>query len=341
MVDDSALNLRVYRKVLQDLDSAHCVEFTSSADALAWSELNDVDVALIDYNMPQPDGLEVIRALRQQSHNADALVVMITALGDRDIRYRALDLGAADFLNIPIDPPEFRARVRNLLALSSSRKQLTHRAEWLSAEVAHATASIAAREREIIHRLTRAAEFRDNETGMHIVRMGHYSAELGRMLNLPDTECERLLMATPMHDIGKVATPDAILLKPGKLDPDEWVIMKRHTIAGYEILKGSESPLLQTAAQIAISHHEKFDGSGYPHGLKGTGIPLSGRICAVSDVFDALTSNRPYKDAWRIDEAVEEITRLSGTHFDPDLVDAFHRALPNIITIREQYRDER
>lgn len=340
MIDDNEVNLTVYRNALKSVEGAHCVAFTSSGDALEWCENNEADVVLVDYDMPRPNGLEFIEAFRRIGANDQVPVIMITGLAERDIRYRALDLGVADFLSKPVDIPEFRARMRNMLALSDSRKKLADRARWLASEVQRATADIIAREKETINRLMRAAEFRDNETGMHIVRMGHFSAEIGRAFGLPETECETLLMATPMHDIGKVATPDRILLKPGKLDPGEWEIMKQHTIAGYEILKESQSELLQTAAQIALSHHEKFDGTGYPYGLNGENIPLCGRICAVSDVFDALTSERPYKHAWPVEQAIEEIDRLAGSHFDPDLVNAFHVALSRIVEIKQQYRDE-
>lgn len=340
MVDDNDLNLSVYRNALKKVDGANCVAFTSSIEALAWSTKNEVGVVLVDYDMPHPNGLEFIEAFRRLDSNGQIPIIMITGLAERDIRYRALELGAADFLTKPVDVAEFRARLRNMLALSDGRKKLADRARWLASEVQRATADIIAREKETINRLMRAAEFRDNETGMHILRMGHFSAEIGRALGLPETECESLLMATPMHDIGKVATPDRILLKPGKLDADEWNIMKQHTISGYEILKDSQSELLQTAAQIALSHHEKFDGTGYPYGLKGENIPLSGRICAVSDVFDALTSKRPYKHAWPVEEAIAEIDRQSGTHFDPALVDAFHIGLTRILDIKERYRDE-
>lgn len=340
MIDDNELNLTVYRNALKSVEHAQCVSFTSSSEALKWSGEHEADVVLLDFDMPHPNGLEFIAEFRRIGGNAEIPIIMITGLAERDIRYRALELGAADFLTKPVDIAEFRARMRNMLALSDGRKKLANRARWLTSEVQRATADIVAREKETINRLMRAAEFRDNETGMHIVRMGHFSAYIGRALHLPDDECETLLMATPMHDIGKVATPDRILLKPGKLDAAEWEIMKQHTVAGYEILKESQSELLQTAAQIAISHHEKFDGSGYPYGLSGENIPLCGRICAVSDVFDALTSERPYKHAWPVEQAVAEIDRLSGTHFDPDLVRAFHAALEAILETKERYRDE-
>lgn len=341
MIDDNELNLTVYRNALKSLEGVTCVSFVSSREALRWSAENQVGVVLVDYDMPQPNGLEFIQTFLADPRNAGVPVIMITGLADRDIRYRALELGAADFLAKPIDIPEFRARMRNMLALSDSRKKLADRARWLASEVQRATADIVAREKETINRLMRAAEFRDNETGMHILRMGHFSAEIGRALDLPEADCETLLMATPMHDIGKVATPDRILLKPGKLDAEEWHVMKQHTVAGFEILKDSLSELLQTAAQIALSHHEKFDGSGYPHGLKAEDIPMCARICAVSDVFDALTSERPYKHAWPLENAIDEIDRLSGSHFDPRLVEAFHTALPRILSIKERYRDER
>lgn len=339
MIDDNDLNLAVYRNALKSLKGVDCVAFTSSREALEWSRLHEPDVVLVDYDMPQPNGLEFIEHFRRTGVRADVPIIMITGLAERDIRYRALEIGAADFLNKPVDIAEFRARMRNMLALSDSRKKLANRAQLLASEVQRATADIIAREKETINRLMRAAEFRDNETGMHIVRMGQFSAEIGRAYGLAEEECETLLMATPMHDIGKVATPDRILLKPGKLDSQEWEIMKQHTIAGYEILKDSQSALLQTAAQIALSHHEKFDGSGYPYGIRGEDIPLCGRICAVSDVFDALTSERPYKRAWPVEQALDEIRRLSGTHFDPALSHAFYEALDTILDIREQYRD--
>ena len=340
MVDDNRVNLSVYESALSSLGVANCAAFTSSKEALRWGSENRADIVLVDYDMPAPNGLEFIEAFRHDPANVDVPVIMITGLAARDIRYRALELGAADFLTKPVDVIEFRARMKNMLALSDSRRKLANRARWLASEVERATANIVAREKETINRLMRAAEFRDNETGMHILRMGHFSAEIGRAAGLSESQCETILMATPMHDIGKVSTPDRILLKPGKLDAGEWEIMKRHTIAGYEILKDSESELLQMAAQIALSHHEKFDGTGYPYGLRHENIPLEGRICAISDVFDALTSVRPYKSAWPIDRAIDEIDRGSGAHFDPTLVAAFHTALSEIVAIKQRHPDE-
>jgi len=340
MVDDNQINLSVYESTLRSLGGTDCVTYTSSQDALSWSRENCADLVLVDYAMPEPNGLQFIEQFYQNPANHDVPVIMITGLAERDIRYRALELGAADFLTKPVDVVEFRARMRNMLALSDNRKKLANRAQWLASEVARATANIVAREKETINRLMRAAEFRDNETGMHIIRMGYFSAEIGRAAGLSPAECDMLLMATPMHDIGKVSTPDRILLKPGALDRDEWEIMKRHTIAGYEILKDSESELLQKAAEIALSHHEKFDGTGYPYGLRGEEIPLSARICAVSDVFDALTSVRPYKPAWPVERAVKEIDTGSGRHFDPDLVASFHAALGAIVEVRKNYSDD-
>ena len=340
MVDDNDINLSVYANALRGLGNNDCIPFTSSRDALEWTRENTADVVLLDYNMPELDGLSFIQAFRSVQKHRDVPIVMITGLSDREIRYRALELGAADFLTKPVDVIEFRARMKNMFTISEHRMALANRAVWLAAEVDRATASIVSRERETINRLMRAAEFRDNETGMHIVRMGRFSAAIAANLGLDEAECELLQMATPMHDIGKVATPDRVLLKPGKLDAEEWAVMKRHTLTGYDILKDSESALLQKAAEIALSHHEKFDGTGYPYGWAGERIPLSARICAVSDVFDALTSVRPYKAAWPLESAIEEIERGRSRHFDPKLVDAFRSALPQILEIRQRYSDE-
>jgi putative two-component system response regulator len=226
-----------------------------------------------------------------------------------------------------------------MLKLRSSQKKLANRALLLADEVAKATEQIVTRERETLFCLGRAAEFRDPETHEHIVRMSNYSKLIGRRMGLSEDEAELLLLAAPLHDIGKLGTPDSILLKPGKLTPEEFEIMKQHTVIGGKILSNSASPILQAGAEIAMSHHEKFDGSGYPHGTKGKAIPLNGRIVAVADVFDALTSERPYKKAWELDRATSLILESKGGHFDPDVVDAFFDVLVDVLEVKARYRD--
>jgi putative two-component system response regulator len=217
---------------------------------------------------------------------------------------------------------------------------LADRAALLADEVREATREIHARERETIFRLARAAEFRDPETGAHILRMAHFSIIIATRLGWDAAALDQLLQAAPMHDVGKLGTPDHILLKPGKLTPDEFDIMKQHASIGWEILKDSSSPILTQAAEIALTHHEKFDGSGYPNGLAGEAIPQVGRIVAVADVFDALTSDRPYKKAWSVEDALNLLQDGSGRHFDPACVEAFLAGREEMMAIRERYRDE-
>jgi len=266
--------------------------------------------------------------------------LMITANDQKQIRYRALEVGATDFLTKPVDKMEFMARANNMLQLGASRKALADRAQWLAEEVRKATAEIVRRERETVVRLSKAAEYRDPETGAHILRMAHYSELIAKALGLPLAEQELLLEASPMHDIGKVGIADNILLKPGRLTPPEFEIMKQHAAFGYEILRGSSSRVLQAGAEIARDHHEKYDGSGYPRGLAGEEIPIFSRIVAVADVFDALTSERPYKKAWTLERAADHIKANSGAHFDPNCVDAFFSHWTDVLEIRERYKDE-
>jgi response regulator RpfG family c-di-GMP phosphodiesterase len=338
-VDDSDLNLSVYRGVLAKLPDAEVVGYASPLAALDWAEGHRADLVVVDYHMPELDGLRFIERFRQIPGSEHALIVMVTADEERVVRHRALESGANDFLTKPIDRVEFIARMRNLLELAKSKRHLLDRAQWLREEVERATSALAAREIETIVRLTRAAEFRDDVTGMHVIRVGHMCAAMARYAGLSDDACKRLLLAAPMHDIGKVATPDGILLKPGPLTPAESEIMKRHTIAGHEILKDSESEMLRTAAEIALSHHERYDGSGYPQGLRGDAIPLSGRLCSIVDVFDALTSVRPYKSAWPVDEAVVTIRSGAGTQFDPEIVALFDASQPELLDIKRRFAD--
>ncbi len=340
IVDDNPVNLKLMENLVRKAGDCTPLVFQDSAKGLDWCLNNVPDLVIVDYMMPPPDGLEFIRRCREHPLNADIPVSMITADPEKETRYTALETGANDFLNKPIDVAEFRARMRNMLALRRSQKSLEDRAAWLAEKVAEATEEILEREREMIMRLSRAAEFRDPETGAHIQRMANYSLITAQGLGLSTRDQETLLRAAPMHDVGKIAIPDHILLKPGRLEGDELELMRTHAAKGYEILQGSKSALLDVAALIALTHHEKWDGTGYPRGLKGEEIPILGRIVAVADVFDALTTERPYKKAWEIEKAVEFLREGSGTHFDPACVDAFLGRLDEALRIRERFQDD-
>ena len=339
IVDDVEINLKLLKALVGKIGGLESRCFNVSAQGLAWCEENGADIVIVDYMMPAPDGIEFLRRFREMPGMLDVPVIMVTANTLATVRYDALQAGATDFLTKPIDKNEFIARISNMTALRRGQKLLASRAALLAREVAAATTTIVERELDTIFRLTKAAEYRDPETGVHILRMAHYSRLIAAGMGLPLDEQQAIFDAAPMHDIGKVGTPDHILLKPGQLNDDEMAIMKRHPAIGYDILHDSASPILQTAAVIAASHHEKFDGSGYPHGLVGECIPLYGRIVALADVFDALTSSRPYKEAWELECAVDFIREQSGAHFDPACVKAFFSAWDEIVAIRARYAD--
>jgi len=340
IVDDNPVNLKLMESLVRRVEDCKPLTFQDSASGLAWCLANDPDLVIVDFMMPPPDGLEFIRLFRADPLKADIPVLMITADHEKETRYAALESGANDFLTKPIDNAEFRARMRNMLALRRSQKALENRAAWLAEKVSEATEEILEREREMIMRLSRAAEFRDPETGAHIQRMSNYSRLIAEQLGLPREEQEVILRAAPMHDVGKIAIPDHILLKPGRLDEAELAIMQTHAEKGYEILQGSKSSLLDIAADIARTHHEKWDGTGYPQRLKGKDIPLYGRIVAVADVFDALTSARPYKKAWELDKALQYLRDNAGSHFDPECAQAFLARIADILVIRNSFKDE-
>jgi len=340
IVDDNVTNLALFRHLLKKVEGAESICFEDSEKAVEWCQTNEPDLVLLDYQMPIINGLQFIELFRAIPGYKDIPLVMITADTEDDIRYRALELGAHDFLNKPINKIEFLARIRNLLALRYSQMELVDRATWLAIEIKRATTDLMAREKEMVLRLSKAAEHRDPETGQHLLRMANYSRLIARELKLTEAEQELVLQAAPMHDIGKVATPDAILLKQGKLTDDEFSIMKLHAETGYSILRDSDSLLIRTAATMALRHHEKFDGGGYPDGLKGEEIPLYARIVAVADVFDALTSARPYKKAWSLEDATQFLKAQSGSHFDPQCVDAFFLAWDDVLKIHAMYQDD-
>lgn len=340
VVDDHPTNIQLVSALLARMGGTVPVTFADPVEAFDWCCLNDFDLLIVDYMMPAMDGIELISRLRGNPQFALVPMLMVTATTEREVRHRALRAGATDFLNKPIDVVEFRARVTNMLAIHKSHIEVASRAAVLSAEVHRATEAILSRERETVLRLSRAAEFRDPETGAHIQRMARYARLIAAALTNDFRYADAILEAAPMHDVGKLGTPDHILLKPGKLTPEEFTIMKKHAEIGWVILKDSASPTLRLAAEIARSHHEKFDGSGYPQGLAGSAIPLAGRIVAVADVFDALTSERPYKSAWEIPRAIAFLHENSGSHFDPACVDAFVARLDEALAIRSQFQDD-
>jgi putative two-component system response regulator len=340
IVDDNFTNLTLFRHLLKKIDDVESVDFDEPLKALEWCTTNEPDLVLLDYMMPEMDGLEFIQHFKEIEEYKDVPIIVITADTENEVRHKALNLGAQDFLNKPIDKVEFLARIKNLLALRESQQALENRADWLDKEVKKATTELRSREKEMVLRLSKAAEHRDPETGQHLIRMSNYSRLIARELGLSEEQQELILEAAPMHDIGKVATPDAILLKQGKLTDDEFRVMKQHAENGYNILAESNSLLIQTAAIMALTHHEKFDGNGYPRGLKGELIPIYGRIVAVADVFDALTSSRPYKKAWSLEDSIKFLKDNSGIHFDPQCVEAFFKAWTEVLVIYERYQED-
>ncbi len=340
IVDDNQVNVTLLKFLIEKRPDCRPRCFTDALEAFEWCRMHVPDLVVIDYMMPELDGIAFIRQFRQLEGRGDIPIMMVTANDQTDARHEALRAGANDFLTKPLDKTEFMARSHNMLLLRTHQRDLESRAEWLQNEVDKATADILNREREIVLRLSRAAEFRDPETGSHILRMAYYSRHIGENLGLDPQQSCVLFEAAPMHDIGKVGIPDAILLKQGKLTTPEFEIMKMHAQYGHDILRNSASEVLQAAAQIALSHHEKFDGTGYPNGLKGQAIPLFGRIVAVADVFDALTSERPYKQAWTMERAAEYLMNQAGKHFDPACVQAFFHAWEKVLDIALRFQDD-
>jgi len=337
IIDDNIVNLELVTHLARKVEDCEPVPFQNPLAGLLWCTENDVDVVIVDFMMPEIDGIAFIRSFRELPDKGETPILMLTSDQDRETRYEALRCGANDILQRPVDAIEFWARLKNMMALRRSQKLLADRASHLALEVAKATLEIARREDEMITRLSRAAEFRDPETGAHILRMAQYSHVIAVKMGLPPGQCDLILKAAPMHDIGKVAIPDRILLKPGKLTADEFEIMKGHAEAGYRILRGSASQMLRIAAGIARSHHEKYDGSGYPLGLSGGMIPLPARIVAIADVFDALTSSRPYKDGWPVEQALHFLASGSGSHFDPICVSAFMARADEVRRIHDAF----
>ncbi|MCS3903769.1 two-component system response regulator RpfG [Methylohalomonas lacus] len=324
IVDDQMTSRLILETITKSIASNIEVRsFDNAETALELARQQPPNLVLADVKMPHMDGIEFTRQLRSLPNCHDIPIVIITIYDDRTTLYKALDAGATDFLRKPVDHYECKVRCRNLLAMNKQQLIIRNRASSLESQVHLATEAIHTREKETLYRLARAGEFRENISGRRLLRMGQFSVIIARALGLPEDECRILEFAAPMHDIGKIGIPDAILKKPDRLTTEEFEVMKNHTTIGYEILKDSPSPYLQMGAIIALNHHEKYDGHGYPNGLKGEDIPLVARIAAVADVFDALISKRSYKDAWPRDDAYSFIKIARGAHLDPACVDAF------------------
>jgi putative two-component system response regulator len=335
VLDDAELNNVLMTEAIRGVPGCEPVAFTRPEDALAFVRANagEIGVGVTDYDMPGMSGVAFIRAARQVPGFAHVPIVMVTSNGERSVRREALEAGATDFLAKPFDAIEIKARVANLLALNEARRTEADRAAWLAREVAAAVSVIEAREREIVTLLMKAAEHRDTDTGDHVARVAGYVMLIAEGLGLPPERCRLMSLASTMHDVGKIGVPDAILLKPGRLTPEERAVMEEHAERGYRILESSTSELVRLAAEIAWTHHEKWDGTGYPRRLSGEEIPLSGRIVAVADVFDALTSARPYKKAWAPEEALAHLVASASSHFDPACVDAFVSRWSDVLPI--------
>jgi len=331
VVDDTPSNISVVMETLRD--EYRVLAATNGANALKIARgTPPPDLILLDVMMPEMSGHEVCQRLKEGSSTRKIPVIFVTAMNQVEDEAHGFALGAVDYITKPISPPILKARVRTHLALYDQNRELERMVRERTAELRHTRL-------EIIKRLGRAGEFRDNETGMHVIRVAHFCRLIGEAVRMNEEDVDLLFHAAPMHDIGKIGIRDNILLKPDKLDDDEVKVMRRHVPFGAEIIGEHSDGLLSMARLIALTHHEKWDGTGYPQGLKGEAIPLVGRITTIADVFDALTSVRPYKKAWPIEDAVAYIRREAGKSFDPELVQKFVVLLPRILEIREQYSD--
>ncbi|BDA77193.1 two-component system response regulator [Leptospira kobayashii] len=319
IVDDEPANLQVLKQILQDEYELLFAKDGARAIELAIQE--DPNLILLDVMMPDLTGHEVCKTLKSKPVTKSIPIIFVTAMSEVEDEEIGFNLGAVDYITKPVSPPIVKARVRTHLSLVDINE-------------------VKATRLQIVQRLGMASEYKDNETGMHVIRMSHYSQVLALAFGYTTEAAEDILNAAPMHDVGKIGIPDNIIQKPGKLSPEEWEVMKKHPEIGAEIIGDHKSSILKLARTIALTHHEKFDGTGYPYGLKGEKIPIEGRIIAVADVFDALTTVRPYKKAWDIPDAIDFLRKESGTHFDPQLTELFIKAMPEILEIRNKWPEE-
>ena len=318
VVDDEPANLQVLRHILQE--DYRLLFAKDGAKALELAAREKPELILLDVMMPGMTGYQVCAQLKATPATSTIPVIFVTALADVEDEAQGFAVGAVDYITKPVSPAIVKARVRTHLSLVRVEELRETRLQ-------------------IVQRLGLAAEYKDNETGLHVIRMSHYSRVLALAAGFSEAQAEELLNAAPMHDVGKIGIPDAVLRKPGKLDGEEWEVMKQHAQIGADIIGEHPSGLLRMAREIALNHHEKWDGSGYPRGIGGAEIPVEARIIAIADVFDALTSERPYKKAWPVEEAVQLLREQSGRHFDPELVELFLDQLPAILEIKERWAE--
>jgi len=336
ILDDQEVTVQLLAKFVLNIKKVGDIQvrkFTDEREAISWLLNNTADLILLDYKLNTMNGLDIISLIRLYPRHQTVPIVMVTEFDQRDILYKALDAGATDFLSKPIDPYECAARCTNLLRLRQHQLDLQHNNVLLAQQVEESL-------KDTLFRLARAGEFRDSDTGNHILRIGKYSRLIAEGLGLSEEFCELIELASPMHDLGKIGIPDHILQKRGTLSETEWHMMRRHTIIGHEILSGSDSKYMKVGASIALNHHEKYDGSGYPNGLKGIDIPVEARIVAVADVFDALTTVRPYKESWSFEGAIKFLQDSANIHFDPGCIESFIKQIDKVKAIYQSLQEK-
>ena len=339
IVDDEPANVLLLNKILETKGYHNIISTYDPTQALPLYLEHKSDLILLDINMPKMDGYEVMKQFCEELDNVLPPILVLTAQHTQEFRQRALDNGALDYVTKPFNANELLSRAHNLLSVEMANKYIRLQNEILEQKVNERTQELHDTRLQVVRRLGLAAEYRDNETGLHIIRMSKIAVVIAKEAGMNDEECDLLLNAAPMHDIGKIGIADEILLKPDKFEPEEWRIMQTHAQIGADILSGDDSELMMMAHNIALTHHEKWNGKGYPNALVGEDIPLVGRVTAIADVFDALTSVRPYKKAWKIEDAVNLIKEESGEHFDPHLVSCLLKKLDEIISIKEKHAE--
>jgi putative two-component system response regulator len=361
IVDDEPINVKVCQKYLHELGYKKCIGLTDSTRTIAVILEERPDVIILDVMMPIVSGVDVLKLIRRHDELAHLPVLILTASADRTTKLTVLNLGATDFLTKPIDPSEMAPRVRNVLSVKRYHDSLRNHAQALEEAVRQRTAELESSRMDVIHCLAKAVEYRDDHTGRHVERVGRYSGMIARTLGMDPTTSSMIELASQLHDVGKIGVPDDILLKPGRLTPEEYERMQKHTLFGRKIveqmsereweklrqhvqigcriLDAPRSPLLTMASRIALTHHERWDGSGYPLGLAGEDIPIEGRITAVADVFDALSSVRPYKPSYPIDKCFNILRSESGTHFDPKVIEAFFSRRDDVVRTQLELAD--